>query len=96
MWAALDRNYAQQSIGQLLPDLAQFPGAQPLLARIAGMTITVQTDPSVDAVVTPHCATTDDAITLAQLLQAGLLYKRYQVTWRKRSTPPPSPRMART
>ena len=79
MWAALDKNYAQQSIGRLLPDLAQFPGAQPLLARITGMTIAVATDPGVDAQITPHCASTDDAITLAQLLQAGLLYKRYQV-----------------
>jgi len=79
MWAALDKNYAQQSIGRLMPDVAQFPGAQPLLARITGMTIAVQTDPGVDAQITPHCATTDDAITLAQLLQAGLLYKRFQV-----------------
>lgn len=79
MWAALDKNYAQQSIGMLLPDLAQFPGAQPLLGRISGMTISVSTDPGVDAQVTPHCGSTDDALTLAQLLQAGLLYKRYQV-----------------
>ena len=80
MWAALDKNYAQESIARMLPDVAQFPGAQPLLGRINGMTIAVQTDPSVDAQVTPHCATTEDALTLAQLLQAGLLYKRYQVS----------------
>jgi len=79
LWAALDKTYAQETIGRLLPDLAQFPGAQPLLGRISGMTIAVQTDPGVDAQITPHCATTDDALTLAQLLQAGLLYKRYQV-----------------
>jgi len=79
MWVAMDKNYAQMSISRLLPDLAQFPGAQPLLARITGMTLAVQTDPGVDAQVTPHCASPEDAITLAQLLQAGLLYKRYQV-----------------
>ncbi len=79
IWAALDKNYAQETISRLMPDLAQFPGAQPLLARIGGMTISVQTDPVVDAQITPHCASTDDALTLAQLLQAGLLYKRYQV-----------------
>jgi len=79
MWAALDKNYAQQSVAVLLPDLAQFTGAQPLLGRISGMTIAVQTDPGVDAQIAPHCGSTDDALTLAQLLQAGLLYKRYQV-----------------
>ncbi len=79
MWAALDKNYSQETISKLMPDLAQFPGAQPLLGRIRGMTISVQTDPVVDAQIIPHCASTDDALTLAQLLQAGLLYKRYQV-----------------
>ena len=79
LWAALDKHYAQESISRLLPDVQQFPGAEQFLNRISGMTIAVQTDPGVDAQITPHCASTDDAITLAQLLQAGLLFKRYQV-----------------
>jgi hypothetical protein len=79
MWAALDKRYAQTAINRLMPDVAQFPGATTMLARVAGMTIAVNTDPGVDAQITPHCASTDDALTLAQLLQAGLLFKSYQV-----------------
>jgi hypothetical protein len=78
MWAAMDRNYAQTAISRMLPDVAQFPGANTLLARVKGMTVTVQTDPEMDAQVMPLCASADDALTLAQLLQAGLLYKHYQ------------------
>ncbi len=78
LWEAMDRNYAQTAIGRMLPDLAQFPGANTLLARVKGMTVTMQTDPGMDAQVMPLCASADDAVTLAQLLQAGLLYKHYQ------------------
>ena len=79
LWAAMDKNYAQTVISRLMPDLSQFPGAATLLGRVTGMTITVQTDPGVDAQITPHCASADDALTLAPLLQAGLLFKSYQV-----------------
>ena len=79
LWAALDKKYAQLSIGRLMPEAAQFPGAADLLARVKSMTIMVQMDTGLDAQVTPQCASAGDAITLAQLLQAGLLYKRYQV-----------------
>jgi hypothetical protein len=79
MWAAMDKNYAQTAIGRLLPDVAQFPGANTLLGNVKGMTVTAQTDPEMDLEITPLCASANDALTLAQLLQAGLLYKHYQV-----------------
>ena len=79
LWVALDKTYAQNSIGNLMPEAAQFPGAADLLGRVKAMTVTVQMDTGVDAVITPQCGSTGDAILLAQLLQAGLLYKRYQV-----------------
>ncbi|HVN08831.1 MAG TPA: hypothetical protein VMV61_07665 [Patescibacteria group bacterium] len=79
MWAVMDQNYAQTAINQMMPGIAQFPGANQLLARVRGMTVSVETDPGMDVHVTPLCASTNDALTLAQLLQAGLLYKRYQV-----------------
>jgi hypothetical protein len=78
LWAALDKKYAQLSIGRLMPEAAQFPGAADLLARVKSMTVTIQMDTGLDAQVTPQCASTGDAMTLAQLLQAGLLFKRYQ------------------
>jgi hypothetical protein len=78
LWVALGREYAHASIARLMPEATQFPGAADLLGRVKGMTATLQTSSGLDAQVTPHCGSTNDAITLAQLLQAGLMYKRYQ------------------
>jgi len=78
IWAALDQNYTRLGIRQLLPEAAQFPGADALLSRVKSMTVEVQADSGLDAQVTPVCGSASDALTLAQLLQAGLLYKRYQ------------------
>jgi hypothetical protein len=78
IWAAMDQGYTRIGMTQLLPEAAQFPGATPLLSRIKAMTVTVQTDHGADTRITPVCGSSDDAVTLASLLQAGLLYKRYQ------------------
>jgi hypothetical protein len=78
LWVALGQEYAHTSIERLMPEAAQFPGATDLLGRVKGMTATLQTSSGLDAQVTPHCGSTNDAITLAQLLQAGLMYRRYQ------------------
>jgi hypothetical protein len=79
IWVALDKEFAHASMERMVPEVAQFPGAADLLARIKGMTATIQIDSGMDARITPYCGSTNDAVTLAQLLQAGLLYKRSQV-----------------
>jgi hypothetical protein len=79
MWVALDKEYAHSSIERLVPESAQFPGAADLIARVRGMTASMQIDTGLDAQVTPLCGSTNDALTLAQLVQAGLLFKRYQL-----------------
>jgi hypothetical protein len=76
MWLALDQGYSRIAVVQLVAEAAQFPGADQLLSRIKAMTVTVQADHGMDARITPVCGSPDDANTLAQLLQAGLLYKR--------------------
>ena len=78
LWVALDSEYARTSIGRLMPEVEQYPGAASLLARVKGMTASLQIDTGLDSQVIPHCGSASDALTLAQLLQAGLLYKRYQ------------------
>lgn len=78
MWAAFDQSYTRLGISQFLPEAAQFPGADALLSRVKSMTVKVDADHGLDAQVTPICGSTGDALTLAQLLQAGLLFKRYQ------------------
>jgi len=79
LWLALDKDSAHLSIERLIPEAAQFPGASDLLGRVKGMTVTLQVDSGLDAQVTPLCGSPADAQTLAQLLQAGLMYKRYQL-----------------
>ncbi|HUJ39031.1 MAG TPA: hypothetical protein VLW54_00685 [Candidatus Acidoferrales bacterium] len=80
MWEAMDADNARETLNRLMPTAAQFPGANQILARVKGVTVTVGTDPGMELRVTPLCASAEDALTLAQVLQAGLLYKRYQVS----------------
>ena len=78
MWAAMDQSYTRLGINQLIPEAAQFPGADALIGRMKSMTVKVDADSGLDAQVTPVCGSASDALTMAQLLQAGLLFKRYQ------------------
>ena len=78
MWAAMDDGYTRLGINQLLPEAAQFPDAGKLLARVKAMTIDVQADNGIDTHLSAVCGSPDDANAFAQLLQAGLLFRRYQ------------------
>jgi len=77
-WAALGKFYAQLGLHQLLPELGQFGQAAPLLQRIQGMLITLDAGSGVQAQFEGILPGPDDANTLAALLEAGLLYRRYQ------------------
>jgi len=78
VWAVLNRSYTQLGMQQLLPQASQFPQAQQLLGRIQAMLINVQTSSGVDAHFQAVCATPDDANLLGTMLQAGVMYRRYQ------------------
>ncbi len=79
VWAVMNGTYAQLAMQQLAPEAAQFPQAQQLVARIHAMTLEIIAGSGVQARFQSVCASPDDANTFAALLQAGLLYKRYQV-----------------
>jgi hypothetical protein len=63
---------------QLLPDTSQFPQASQLLAKLKSLLIDVRGGSTLDARFQAICATTDDANTFAALLQAAVMYQRYQ------------------
>jgi hypothetical protein len=65
-------------VKQLAPEMEQFPEAAKLVMRVKNGIINVDAGSGVDAKVQIVCGSVDDANTMAQLLQAGLLYKRYQ------------------
>ena len=79
VWAVMNSTYAQLAMQQLAPEAAQFPQAQQLVSRLRAMSLQIIAGSGVQARFQSVCATPDDANTFAALLQAGLLYKRYQV-----------------
>ena len=79
VWAVMNGPYAQLAMQQLAPEAAQFPQAQQLVSRLRALTLQIIAGSGVQARFQSVCATPDDANTFAALLQAGLLYKRYQL-----------------
>lgn len=79
VWAVMNSAYAQLAMQQLAPEAAQFPQAQQLVSRLRAMSLQIIAGSGVQARFQSVCATPDDANTFAALLQAGLLYKRYQL-----------------
>ena len=80
VWAVLNPAYTRLAMQQLAPEVEQFPEAAKIVRRMQNMLITVDASGSVDGKFQAVCGSTDDANTLSQLLQAGLLYKRYQAS----------------
>jgi len=78
VWAVLDRGYTRLAMQQLVPEAAQMPDAPKLIARMRALTIDIRADRGIDARFQAVCETPDDANLFASLLQAGLLYRRYQ------------------
>lgn len=79
VWAVMNGAYAQLAMQQLAPETGQFPQAQQLVSRIRAMSLQIIAGSGVQARFQSVCASPDDANTFAALLQAGLLYKKYQL-----------------
>jgi hypothetical protein len=78
VWAVLNPAYTRLAMQQLAPEVGQFPEAAKLVTRMQNMIINVNASSSVDGKFQAVCGSTEDANTLAQLLQMGLMYKQYQ------------------
>jgi hypothetical protein len=78
VWAVTNPAYTRLAIHQLAPEIEQFPEAEKLVKRMQNSIINVNAESGLDAKIQAVCGSVDDANTLGQLLQAGLLYKRYQ------------------
>ena len=79
VWAVLNPAYTRLAMQQLVPETAQFPAAAQLTSKLKAMTISIKGGSGVDAKFEAVCGSTDDANTFAALLQAGLMYRKYQV-----------------
>src|SRR4029077_4764518 len=79
VWAVLNSAYAQLAMQQLAPEAGQFPQAQQLVSRLRALSIQISAGSGVEARFESVFDTPHDANAFAALLQAGLLYKRYQL-----------------
>ncbi len=78
VWAVLNPAYTRLAMQQLVPETAQFPQAAQLVRKLQALMITVEAGSGLDARFQAVCNSPEDANTFAALLQAGLLYRRYQ------------------
>jgi hypothetical protein len=79
VWAVMNAAYARLALRQLAPDAAQFPQAQQLTSKLRALTMQFVVRTDLQAIFQAVCATPDDANTFAALMQAGLMYRRFQV-----------------
>jgi hypothetical protein len=87
-WAAMDRQYTQITLKQLLPqETSQFPQAAKIVDRIQSMFLNIEASSGIDTHFHAVCASPDDANVLAAALQAGVLYRKYQATQGSQSNP---------
>jgi hypothetical protein len=79
VWAVLNPAYTRLALQQLVPEASQFPAAAQLSSKLKAMTIGIKGGSGVDAKFEAVCGSPDDANTFAALLQAGIMYRKYQV-----------------
>src|SRR5215813_8713060 len=78
VWAVLNPAYTRLAMRQLAPQVQQFPEAAKLITRMQNLLISVQASSGIDGKFQAVCGSSDDANTLAQLLQLAVMYQQYQ------------------
>jgi hypothetical protein len=79
VWAVLSAPYARLAIRQLAPQTAEFPQAEKLVSKLRALTLEISSGSGIQSHFEALCASPNDADAFGALLQAGLLYQRYQV-----------------
>ncbi len=77
-WGVLNQGGTRQAIRQIVPEATEFPQAGKLLGRLNGMVISIEGTSDLDARFQLISSSPDDAATIAQLLQAGVLLKQFE------------------
>lgn len=77
-WGVLDDTGAGRIIEHLVPEAAKFPQSHDLIGKLKEVLITVKADSDIELDFQATSASPSDAIVISQLLQAGVLLRRYQ------------------
>jgi hypothetical protein len=78
-WGVLNDAGASQALMQLVPEAANFPGAAKLISKMQNMAISIAGDDDLHAELDVSAAP-EDAASLTQLMQAGLLFRQFQAS----------------
>lgn len=78
VWAVLNPAYTRLAMQQLAPQIQQFPEAAKLVTRMQNLILNVQASSGIDGKFQAVCGSTEDANTLAQLMQLAIVYQQYQ------------------
>lgn len=77
-WTLWSKEYARTAVQQLLPEASRVPQAALLLDRIQSMEFDVANQDELSARSEIRCSSPTDAVTLAALLQAGIVYRQHE------------------
>jgi hypothetical protein len=78
-WGALNDAGTRAVLFQLLPEAANFADAATLIARMKALTVSMDGDDQLD-IEFEVSAEPETAVSLSQILQAGLLYRQFQAS----------------
>ena len=78
VWAVLNPAYTRLAMKQLAPQIQQFPEAAKLVTRMQNLILNIQASGGIDGKFQAICGSTEDANTLAQLMQLAFVYQQYQ------------------
>ncbi|MBI3671079.1 MAG: hypothetical protein HY237_15030 [Acidobacteria bacterium] len=78
VWLVLNPAYTRLAMQQLIPETSQFPQAAQLVDKLQALMINVDASSGLDARFQAVCNSPEDANTFAAMLQAGIMYRRYQ------------------
>lgn len=78
VWLVLNPAYTRLAMQQLIPETSQFPQAAQLVDKLQALMINVDAGSGLDARFQAVCNSPEDANTFAAMLQAGIMYRRYQ------------------
>jgi hypothetical protein len=76
-WGVLNPGGTHQALRQIVPEATRFPQAGKLLNKLQGMVISIQGTGDLDLHFQLISSSPEDAATISQLLQAGILLRQF-------------------
>jgi len=79
-WGILDSSETGPAVQHLVPEMMKFPQANGLVGKLKNLLISAKASDDIELDFQVDSASPSDAILLSQLLEAGMLYRRFQAS----------------